>query len=323
MKFSAESLKKLVKGACYYEIERGYLTAFKYCKAQLDLMNQEGYDEFWRDRGSFSAGIRLEIKTDSNFISFDYRATGGTSLQDRSNSVDVWVDGVLYSVLTPEERRGSIRIELPKGEKAVCVYFPCDCQFAIKNFTIEGRYKSVKDKGQRVLVIGDSITQGYGPVFSSGSYFNELQRLTGYNMLNQGIGGYRCEPQDLMYVEGFKPDKIITFLGTNWYDAPDMYDYEKATVEFYKRLTELYPDKQILAVSPLWRGDDGFNPERFHWCVEIVKRECKKYKNITPVDGFSLVPHVLPCYCDKLHPNEYGCLMLASNLHKEMKKIKF
>jgi len=207
MKFSAENLKKLIKGACYFEIDRGYLTAFKYSREQMDMMGREGYDEFWRERGSFSAGIRLELRTDADLISFEYRATDGTSLQERSNSVDVWVNGILFSVLTPENRRGGIQIELPDGEKTVAIYFPCDCRFSIKNFTVNGSYKSIKDKGQRVLVIGDSITQGYGPTFSSSSYFNELQRRTGYNMLNQGIGGYRCEPNDVMRVCGFEPYK--------------------------------------------------------------------------------------------------------------------
>ena len=323
MKFSVNTLKKLVKGACYFEDSRGYLISYKYSKAQLDLMNKEGYDEFWRDRGSFSAGIRIELKTNSDFVSFDYKAVGGTELSERSNSVDTWVNGVLYSVLRPEKRVGSIKIDLPRGEKLVSIYMPCDCQFWVKNFTIEGSYKSVKDKGQKVLVIGDSITQGYGSMFSSGSYFNELQRQTGYNMLNQGIGGYRCEPQDLMYVDNFEPDKIITFLGTNWYDAPDQYDYEAATVGFYKRLTELYPNKQILSISPIWRGNDDLDVERFTWCRSIVKRECERYENINFVDGFTLIPNVLDCYCDKVHPNEYGCYMLATNIHKEMKKVKF
>lgn len=323
MKFSANSLKKFVKGACYFETVRGYLISYKYSRAQLDLMNKDGYDEFWRDRGSFSAGIRIELRTNSSYVAFDYSANGGTALSDRSNSVDVWIDGVLYSVLHLEKSKGSVKIDLPSGEKHVSIYLPCDCQFWIKSFEIDGKYKSVKDKGQRVLVIGDSITQGYGAMFSSGSYFNALQRMTGYNMLNQGIGGYRCEPSDLMYVDGFVPDKIVTFLGTNWYDAPDQYDYEGATVGFYKRLTELYPSTQILSISPIWRGNDDLDAERFAWCREIVKRECEKYENITLVDGFALMPNVLDCYCDKVHPNEYGCLVLATNIHKEMKKAKF
>ena len=323
MKFSANSLKKLIKGACYFETNRGYLISYKYSKKQLDLMNTEGYDSFWRERGSFSAGIRIELKTDSLYVSFDYYANGGTSLCDRSNSLDVWVGGVLYSVLHLSEKKGNVKIELPEGKKHVSIYMPCDCQFWVKNFEIDGSYTSVKDKGQKVLVIGDSITQGYGSMFSSGSYFNELQRMTGYNMLNQGIGGYRCEPDDLMLVDGFEPDKIITFLGTNWYDAPDVYDYEKATVEFYNRLCELYPGKQILSISPIWRGNDDLDAPRFDWCRKIVERECKKHPNICFVDGFTLVPHVLDCFCDKVHPNEYGCYMIAKNVYKNMKDCKF
>ena len=322
MKFSANSLKKLIKGACYYEIDRGYVTPYKFSKKQIDSMEREGFDPFWRERAVFTAGIRLEIKTDSSYISFDYKSSMGTSLCDRSNSLDVWVNGELYSVLHLEKAKGNVKIDLPKGEKHVAIYLPNDCRFSVKSLTIDGYYKSVKDKGQRVLVIGDSITQGYGPMFSSGSYFNELQRMTGYNMLNQGIGGYRCEPVDLMYVDGFEPDKIVTFLGTNWYEHL-AYDYEGATRDFYKRLTELYPDKQILAVSPIWRCDDSLDRERFDWCRGIVKRECAKHENITFVEGYSLIPNVEDCFCDKVHPNEYGCYMIAKNLHKEMKKIGF
>ena len=323
MKFSANSLKKLIKGACNFEVNAGYLTARKFAPAQFELMKREGYDDFWRERALLSAGIRLELKSDSTFISFDYKGKWGTDLSMRSNSVDVWINGTLNTVLHLEKSKGNVKIDLPSGEKHIAIYFPNDSEFSIKNFTLDGSYKSVKDKGQKVLVIGDSITQGYGPAFSSGSYFNELQRMTGYNMLNQGIGGYRCEPIDLIAVDGFEPDKVMTFLGTNWYDAPDKYDYEKATVEFYARLTELYHGKQILCVSPIWRCDDSLDKERFDWCREIVKRECQKYENITLVDGFSLLPNVEECLCDKVHPNEYGCYMIAKSLYNKMKEVKF
>lgn len=323
MKFSANSLKKLIKGACYFETERGYLTAFRFSKKQIDLTKNDGYNEAWRNRVLFSGGIRLEFKTDAEHISFDYKIfIGDCTLDKRSKSLDAWVDGTLYSVNYITQLKGNINIDLPKGEKSVSIYFPNYYQLSIKNFTIDGKYKSVRDKGQRVLVIGDSITNGFGSMFSSGSYFNELQRLTGYNMLNQGIGGYRCEPDELMYVDSFMPDKIITFLGTNWYNSPDYYDYEKATVDYYKNLTELYKGKQIIAISPIWRDDD-IDRERFDWCRSIVKRECEKYESITFVDGYTLVPNVEVCFCDKIHPNEYSCLLLAENLHKIIKKIKF
>ncbi len=323
MKLSSNSLKRLIKGACYFENERGYLIPFRFGKNQLDLIRKDSYNEIWRNRVYFSGGIRLELKTDATEISFDYKLfIGDCTLSERSKSLDVFVNGVLYSVNYVTQMKGKISISLHEGNKTVAIYLPNYYQLSIKNFTINGKYKSVNDKGQKVLVIGDSITNGFGSLFSSGSYFNELQRMTGYNMLNQGIGGYRCEPDDLMLIDNFMPDKIITLLGTNWYNSDDVYNYEKATVEYYKKLTELYKGKQIISVSPLWR-DDGIDRERFNWCRSIVKRECEKYDNITFVDGYTLVPCVEECFCDKIHPNEYGCLLLAENLYKIIKKIKF
>ena len=63
--------------------------------------------------------------------------------------------------------------------------------------------------------------------------------------------------------------------------------------------------------------------KRFDWCIDIVKRELNRYDNIRFVDGFTLMPHVEECCCDKLHPNEYGCLLLAQSIYKEIKKFKF
>lgn len=321
MKFSSNSLKKLIKGACHFEVERGYLSAFRFSKGQIDMTKRDGYNEAWRNRVLFSGGIRLELKTNARSISFSYKAYfGDCEVGGRSKTLDAWVDGVLYSVTNIDKLSGRVSLALPEGEKLVKIYLPNYCMLSIKDFTVDGSYKSVKDKGQRVLVIGDSITNGFGPMFSSGSYFNELQRLTGYNMLNQGIGGYRCEPEELEPVEGFVPDKVITFLGTNWYNCPDCYDYEKATVEYYEKLTELYKGKKIIAISPVWRNDD-VDRERFDWCRSIVKRECQRHENITFVDGYTLVPNVEECFCDKIHPNEYGCLLLAQGLHKIMKRV--
>lgn len=41
------------------------------------------------------------------------------------------------------------------------------------------------------------------------------------------------------------------------------------------------------------------------------------------IGGYSLVPCVDECFADKIHPNEYGCLLLAKNLYKIIKKVKF
>ncbi len=324
MKLSNKTIKKFFKGAVCFEEERGYLTAYRYSKAQLDYMADPSYDWGWRMRAKFSGGIKMELKTDAQLLSFDYRAS---HMHERANTVDLYINGVLSQVYyIGEKLKGKVQFKMPQGEKLVAIYLPCESQLDIKNFTIDGGYKAVKDKGQKLLVIGDSITQGAGPQLTSAAYLHSLQRKTGYNILGQGVGGYRYEAKDLMTVDGFEPDKIIVFLGTNYYDEACRescgYDYESAVYDFYKRLNELYPEAPIISVTPLFRTNDT-DMARLKWCTETIKRACSAYENITVADGFDLMPNVEECLSDGVHPNAYGSELLATNLAEFMKEIKF
>ena len=171
------------------------------------------------------------------------------------------------------------------------------------------------------MIIGDSITQGAGPEVASLAYADALVRELGYDILAQGIGGYRYEPNDIMKIDGFEPDKIIVALGTNWYDDSS-YDYELNVSEFYKKLTTVFPNIPILAITPIWRSDID-NWDRFIWCINKIKDTCAKYECIRLVDGFTLVPNVEECFSDKAHPNCFGSLMYSSNLIKYIRKLKF
>jgi len=324
MKLSHKTLSKFAKGALHYSVDKGYVTFHRYSPEQIAFMAREDYDYGWRNRAKFSGGIRLEFKTDAKNISFDYTASDA---HERSNTVDLYLDGVLCSVYAIGDRlKGHVHFTLPEGEKKVTVYYPCESIFRIKNFELDGGYKAVKDKVPKVLVIGDSITQGAGPEISSAAYLHSLSRKTGYNLLGQGVGGYRYEARDLMRIEGYEPDKIIVFLGTNYYDAECLercsYDYAPAVKEFYKRLNELYPDVPVLCVTPLWRNNN-VDMDRLLWCADRIKEACADYENVTVVDGFTLVPNVDECFSDKVHPNAYGSELLATNLAKAMKKAHF
>ena len=70
---------------------------------------------------------------------------------------------------------------LPEGNKKICIYFPIDVEFEIKNFVIEGRYSKVNKRKEKVLWLGDSITQGYGASVNTGvnnSYLNALAQAS-------------------------------------------------------------------------------------------------------------------------------------------------
>lgn len=319
MKLSANTLKKLVRGACHFEINRGYLSCYHYTPEQFDYLATT-HDPAWLMRAHVSAGVRIEMITGATEISFEYRVTDYGS---PDNTVDVYCDGVAIAVYRPEGNgRGKVFFALPEGEKEVSIYLPSDCHFEIKNFTVNDRYKSPRQKRTPVLLIGDSISQGYGTFMSGATYVNVLQRLTRYDILNQGIGGYRYDAGILTPIEGFAPEKIIVALGTNYYDVPE-YDYEGDVIRFYERLHEVYGDRPVLSITPLWRCDDGFNAARHAECIAIIKRECAKYPNVTVLDGYTVVPHIEECFCDKLHPNAYGSLLYAQGIARAIKEIRF
>lgn len=321
-----EELKGFYKGACHFAESDGFLSAFHYSQAQIDMMSRETYDMDWRARGMSSGGIRIEFITDSTEISFDTR----NNTKSTHNFIDLVVDDVLACTYKIEDMKYcKVNFTLKEGEKKVAIYLPTDTKLEIRDFQVNGTYVHTRNKKNRrsnVLLIGDSISQGYGPVYPSLAYVNVLMRKTGLNILNQGIGGYRFEPKDLMRVDGFKPSKVIIFLGTNYYDEPCLeafgYDYEKSTREFFERLSELYGELPTLVITPLWRCDD-VDYKRLAWCKEIIEAECKKYANILTVDGFDLVPNVPMCFPDGIHPNAYASELLASNLAKIIKKLRW
>ena len=62
----------------------------------------------------------------------------------------------------------------------------------------------------------------------------------GFELLNQGIGGYYYDCNSLMPLENFVPDRIIIAMGTNLHDWADK---EKYILAFYKKIIEVYADK--------------------------------------------------------------------------------
>lgn len=324
MKLTEKTLLKLTSGVINYSKESGYITLHRYGKKQIEYMAKPEFDHGWRNWAKFTGGIKLEFKTDSENISFDYVSS---CQHERANTVDIYIEKTLHRVYKIENKlKGSVHFTLPKGEKLVTIYFPNESIFKIKNFVIDGGYRAIKDTRPKMLIIGDSITQGAGPEIASLSYVNILSREYKYNILDQGIGGYRFEAKDLMKINEFEPERIMIALGTNFYDA-DMiqrcgYDYEKAVTEFFERLNQLYPNTKKLVMTPLYRTRE-LDIDRLNWCRGIIKRESLRYPNTVVVDGETLMPNDPVTLSDGVHPSTYGSIMIAKNLMKFMKEVKF
>ena len=274
-------LQDIYFGAYFFEVtEDGYLQAFQYSKEQMDYFRNGPFD-FWYDRCMATTAKTLEMNTDATTISFEYKIIWVGSEDSFEAAVDNQITEIRYVKDLPRE--GKLTWKLPEGKKDVILYLPADATVLIRNFEIDGAYTPAK-KNEKVLWLGDSITQGYGPLRSAETYVSVANRLLNYDIINQGIGGYVYDKKSLMKMEGYTPDKIIVALGTNQFGCETMKDVE----EYYETLTGIYGTKiPILCISPLWRGD---LPEYF---------------------------------LDNLHPNVVGTETYGRNLVEEIRRTGF
>lgn len=316
MVLTNEELKAIYFGAYEFEeTDDGYLQAFQYSKKQIEYF--KGALEMWYERCTASTAKTLEFRTSANKLSFDYKIIWKGSPDSFEITVDGLVSGIKYVKDIMDV--GTIEWELPEGEKNVVIYLPADATVLIKNFAIDAKIVPAV-KGEKVLWLGDSITQGYGPLRSSNTYVSVANRILNYDIINQGIGGYVYDKNSLMKMEGYNPDKIIVALGTNQYGDDDMIVVE----EYYETLIGIYGKEiPILCITPLWRGDsvDGL-PVLMDFC-EKVRNIAGQHKNVKIVEGMKMIPHFPEYFLDNLHPNCLGCEIYGRNLVDEIKRIGF
>ena len=309
-----EELKNYYFGAySFKETEDGWLQSFQYSEAQMEYF--KGAFDFWYDRCMASTSKTIEFVTTATKLSFDYKIIWMGS----PDSFELMVDGLISKIVYVKdiEKEGKIAWELPEGKKNVVIYLPADATVLIRSFEINADVIR-PEKKEKVLWLGDSITQGFGPLRSGMTYVSVANRLLNYDIINQGIGGYVYDKKSLMKMEGYDPNRIIVALGTNQYGSETMTDVE----EYYETLMGIYGTEiPVLCISPIWRGDHPEEFEIFERFCENVKKIAGSYKNVTVVDGFKLVPHLSEYYLDNLHPNCLGAGAYGRNLVEEIRKV--
>ncbi len=316
MQLSNEELKTIYSGAySFRETAGGYLQAFQYSDAQMAYFRK--VSDFWYDRCMASTAKTLEFVTEAEKVSFAYKIIWEGSQDSFEAAVDGLITDIRY--VKDLEKEGTLEWTFPAGRKTVTLYLPADATVLIRRFACDAPVEPV-EKRVKALWLGDSITQGFGPLRSGMTYVSVANRLLGYDVINQGIGGYVYDRHSLMKMEGYTPDKILVALGTNQYGAPDMRDVEA----FYETLMEIYgTGTPVLCISPLWRGDSPEGvPTLIRFC-ENVKRIAGSYKNVTVVDGFLLVPHLPEYFLDNLHPNCLGAETYGRNLVEAIRAAGF
>ena len=319
MKLTNEQLTKLTVGALWSEEKEDGVHFHKCTKKQIEAWYR--LQPVLGERAEATTGIRLDFYTNSKELRF--AANGG--------KFELSINNLLrcrYIVGTDAFPAGQeIACPLcdplgnPLEEARVTLYFPSHNAGVLQSVSVDdGAYLRPVEYDCRLLMIGDSITQGWDSTYDSFSYANCLSRSLNANSVIQGIGGAMYHETTLDELP-FDPDIVTVAYGTNDYNKFDTYQRLSGHVTKYlDGIKEMYGDKKIFVLSPIWRGKVGTPMGSFEGCREIIINEAEK-RGMIHIDGLAMVPPIPELFSDGwLHPNALGYGFYAENATREILK---
>ncbi len=317
MIFSYEQIKNVTFGTIKTEQTENGICFDRMTERQLELFSSL-HQLMGRDALS-TAGIRLDFVTDGTDLEFTVGNEG---------KYEVLVDGVIKTrIIAKDGETVSVNIgdsyDNKTDKKRVTLVLPSHSRGILKSVEVKNCSFIEKHKfDEKILFLGDSITQGWNTFFNTTSYVWRLALLANADFVNQGIGRTYYLADGLDEIP-FDPDKIFISYGTNDYARPEMNFevFEKNVSEYYNKIDEMYNGKEIYVISPIWRKNHDYcGYGNLEDLTAIIKRLCEKH-NYNYVDGLTLVPPQAEMYVeDMLHPNDLGMASYAENLFKIMMK---
>lgn len=313
-KLSLEEIKSVSVGAVRIKESDGVLHFYKCTAREVEAWHR--IEPILAERANATTGIRLDFHTNSREI----------KLSLSKGKFELYVNNLLRAQFKvgseeyPEAEEISVSLTDPLGEPLddarVTLYFPSHSHGYVNSVAIdEEAYVKPHTFDTKMLILGDSITQGFNSEYDSFSAAYQLSRAFNAESIIQGIGGatFRDECLDGVMTDA---DIIVIGFGTNDYHVRESYaDMERAAANYFDRITELYgKEKKIFVISPIWRGETDRPMGSFAKCRSIIAREAEKHGMIH-VDGLSLVPPIPSLFADGwLHPNALGFAFYGENL---------
>ena len=208
-----------------------------------------------------AAGVTLEFETEADEIAFDYEMlpfSAGKSLDGYSTSdvFDVYENGVYALTVSPAIHKGRFRYRKQNpGRVRFCIYTPVGAMVRFSRFSL-GDFSPVPAPQRKLLIVGDSISQGLFGTHPSLSAAARLSRELDADLLNASIGGDCFRPGLIPEDLPWRPDAIVVELGTNDFCfIKDRKTIEENVRGFFCDLDERFSHVPCVVVSPFWMTD--------------------------------------------------------------------
>lgn len=337
MKLAFEKLREITTGAVRIEQVGDYVNFFRFTEEQQRFY--EGYDLGFFKKTFAPAGVRLRFKTDSSIFNLKAFVTTVFASTRGYYSFDIKVNGEFIGAIDNygnadftgnytkyEFPLGEVDGTVPLGEglKTVEVYFPYTVKVDLKEITLsDGALVEPMPQREKLLCFGDSITHGHDSIRNYRHYTAQLADALDLDLYNKGIGGEVFKPELARCREPYNPKIVTVAYGTNDWSKRTPETFELNCREFYKTVSELYPNAKIFGITPPWCAsfDSTSRPMTFIEVAEKIEALTDDLQNVTIIRGDNLIPHDLKYFGDlNVHPNNDGFDCYFKNLYAEIKK---
>lgn len=315
-----EQIKKLVHGAARVEEGDGLISFFRFTAEQQELYKKTCTDFYIKSFAT--SGISLEFDTDSENLALSVVVSRGSSRTFFTHSIIV--DGnrafeLSGDIGTAESTAYSKEFSLKCGMKRVKILLPWSVCSQLKELSLDsGASITPVSRSFKMLMYGDSITQGYDAYSPEKAYAVQLSSALDAEALNKGIAGEQFFAGFGKIKDDFEPDLITVAYGTNDWRHAKKEKFLSSCKGFFQNVRNNYPDVKIVAITPLWRVDIN-NEQEFgeplSFVSNYIKELAKAIPNMVVIDGIDLIPHDPKYYqTDGVHPIDAGFELYSKNL---------
>lgn len=272
MKLTLDQLRLITSGAIQITQEEDGFHFFRFTEAQMAL--EHPYVPWLMQKHRATAGICLSFRTDSSILHLCADMTVGSGRP--YYALDVVVNGTRiggidnfshlelpadYTELPLERHIHTADFPLGTGEKDVRIYLPWGACTVLKELALENGASLIPQMPEKkLLVFGDSITQGYDALYPSRHYVPRLGQALNAQVYNKALGGAISFPELAAARKPFDPDYVLVAYGTNDWRKIPLTDHLRRYRALLTAIRNNYPGAQFFCSRPsgaktlMWRG---------------------------------------------------------------------
>ena len=313
---------------------------------------QAWHPGLFRQMARTSAGICVEFETDSDEVALEIRVVAepkGTravlEVMDRDNplgpqphdgvSIDIDDRHLWWGMPSEEDQNLVIRLDGADPEDAlgiqplpgmartrhVRIWLPALRGCLVRDVLGTGSFVRPVARRKQLLVLGDSVVQGFVCEDPACSWPALLAKRLGLDLVNQGVGGQVFQPGSLFGLAGSTdPERIIVAYGANYrYEACMARRVTRDVRSFLLEVSRLWPQVPTHVLTPLWYNEESTSPHKmscFEQVPSFIAAHVAPHDQMTLVDGLELMDHDPDLLADGIeHPNKKGCRQIAQRMN--------